>query len=57
MSTVTTKPANPKVGFVSLGCPKDTENIPFHRIPACSRAEPARVDNYVNSTQYIRHNR
>ena len=56
MSTVTT-PANPKVGFVSLGCPKDTENIPFHRIPACSRAEPARVDNYVNSTQYIRHNR
>ncbi|MBW3502746.1 MULTISPECIES: 30S ribosomal protein S12 methylthiotransferase RimO [unclassified Pseudomonas] len=30
MSTVTTKPANPKVGFVSLGCPKalvDSERI------------------------------
>ena len=26
MSTVTTKPANPKVGFVSLGCPKDIQN-------------------------------
>ena len=26
MSTVTT-PAAPKVGFVSLGCPNDTQNI------------------------------
>ena len=27
MSTVTTKPANPKVGFVSLGCPNDVISI------------------------------
>lgn len=29
MSTVTT-PANPKVGFVSLGCPNDTQSKLFH---------------------------